>query len=167
MGRAWYKKGFNKNWVPPDILQGLCPQAPKWTQGFIPSLFSQPLIPTGFYFSPRKELYSTCYYAALLLKRYECVLLFLKLLHTSPQGFPGGTTGKESACQCRRHKFDSWVEKIPWRRAWQPTPLFLPGRSHGQRSLGGYDRGVEKSRTRLKQLSMHTYLSMSQIIQPI
>ena len=34
--------------------------------------------------------------------------------------------------------FDSWVGKIPWRRAWQPTPVFLPGESHGQRSLVGY-----------------------------
>ena len=34
--------------------------------------------------------------------------------------------------------FDPWVGKIPWRRAWQPTPVFLPGESHGQRSLAGY-----------------------------
>ena len=41
--------------------------------------------------------------------------------------------GKESACQCRRWKrcgFDPWVGKIPWRRKWQPTPVFLPGKSH-------------------------------------
>ena len=47
-------------------------------------------------------------------------------------GFPGGTSGKEHACQCRRHKrlgFDPLVGKIPWRRAWQPTPVFLPGES--------------------------------------
>ena len=48
-------------------------------------------------------------------------------------GFPGGTTGKESACQCRRCKrcgFNPWVGKIPWRRKWQPTPVFLPRESH-------------------------------------
>ena len=44
---------------------------------------------------------------------------------------------KESACQCRRHVFDPWIGKTPWRRAWQPAPLFLPGESHGQRSLVG------------------------------
>ena len=41
-------------------------------------------------------------------------------------GFPGGRSGKEPACQCgkhKRHEFDLWVEKIPWRRAWQPTPI--------------------------------------------
>ena len=55
-------------------------------------------------------------------------------------GFPGGASGKEPACQRRRHKrrgFNPWDGKIPWRRAWQPTPVFLPGESHGQRSLAG------------------------------
>ena len=55
--------------------------------------------------------------------------------------FPGGSVDKESACQSRRHKrykFDPWVRKISWRRKWQPTSVFLPGESHGQRSLVGY-----------------------------
>ena len=53
--------------------------------------------------------------------------------------FPSGPSGKEPSCQCRRHEtwFDLWVRKIPWRRAWQPTPVFLPRESHGQRSLVG------------------------------
>ena len=49
---------------------------------------------------------------------------------------PGSTSGKEPACQCRRCKrcsFDPWVGKISWRSTWQPTPVFLPGESHGQR----------------------------------
>ena len=54
------------------------------------------------------------------------------------RGFPGGSDSKESACQCRRHRFDPWIGKIPWRRKWQPTPVFLPGKSNGQRSLAGY-----------------------------
>ena len=57
------------------------------------------------------------------------------------RGFPDGAGGKEPACQCRRHKrcgFDPWVRKTPWRKAWQPTPLFLPGELHGQGSLAGY-----------------------------
>ena len=51
-------------------------------------------------------------------------------------GFPGGTSGKEPVCQYRRHKrdsFDPLVGKIPWRRAWQPNPIFLPGKCHGQK----------------------------------
>ena len=54
--------------------------------------------------------------------------------------FPGGTSGKEPTCQCRRHKilgFDPW-RKISWRRKWQPTAAFLPGESHGQGSPASY-----------------------------
>ena len=44
--------------------------------------------------------------------------------------------------------FDPWVRKIPWRRRWQPTPVFLPGKSHGQRSLVGYSPwGCKESNT--------------------
>ena len=53
-------------------------------------------------------------------------------------GLPGWLSSKESACQCRRCEFNPWVKKIPWRMKWQPTLLFLPGKSHGQRSLAGY-----------------------------
>ena len=47
--------------------------------------------------------------------------------------FPGGVSGKEPTCQGRRKRseFDPWVGKIPWRRAWQHAPVFLPGESHG------------------------------------
>ena len=57
------------------------------------------------------------------------------------RAFPGGASGKEPACQGRRlkrHGFTSWVRKISWRRTWQPTLVFLPGESYGQRSLAGY-----------------------------
>ena len=47
-------------------------------------------------------------------------------------------SGQESTCQCRRLGFDPWVGTTPWRRKWQPTPVFLPGKSHGQRNLAGY-----------------------------
>ena len=55
--------------------------------------------------------------------------------------FPAGASGKESACHCRRRKryrLDPCVGKIPWRRAWQSTPGFLPVKFHGQRCLVGY-----------------------------
>ena len=63
------------------------------------------------------------------------------------EGFPGGASGKGLACQCRRHKrcgFNPWLRKIPWRRARQPTPVFLPGESCAQRSLAGYSPQVHK-----------------------
>ena len=53
-------------------------------------------------------------------------------------GFPGGSDSKSVCLQYRRPGFDPWVGKIPWRRKWQPTPVFLPGEAHGQRSLVGY-----------------------------
>ena len=52
-----------------------------------------------------------------------------------------GPSGKEHSCQRRRGKrggFDFWIGKIPWRRAWQPTPVFSPGEFRGQRSLASY-----------------------------
>ena len=53
-------------------------------------------------------------------------------------GRPWWLSGRESTCQCRRHGLDPWVGKIPWRRKWLPTLVFLPGKSSGQRSLVGY-----------------------------
>ena len=47
-------------------------------------------------------------------------------------------SGKESACQCKRRGFYPWILKIPWKRKWQPAPVFLPGKSYGQRSLADY-----------------------------
>ena len=65
-------------------------------------------------------------------------------------GFPGGTSGKKkkkkklknnppaNAGDIKRCGFKPWVRKIPWRMAWQPTPVFLPGQFHGQKGLEGY-----------------------------
>ena len=50
----------------------------------------------------------------------------------------GGPRVKEPTCQCRRHRLDPWIRKMPWSRAWQPTPVFLPGESQGWRNLAGY-----------------------------
>ena len=61
------------------------------------------------------------------------------------KGLSWWLSGKESVCQCRRCKrcrFNPWGRKNPWRRKWQPTPVFLPGESHGQRSLAGYNHST-------------------------
>ena len=61
--------------------------------------------------------------------------------------FPSGTSGKEPACQCRRlkrHRFNPWVRKSLGSRKWQLTPVFLPGKFHGQRSLEAYSLWVTK-----------------------
>ena len=108
------------------------------------------------------------------LYRHKVLSLFTKIVEgfffffshfkiniLNPSRYEGGTSGKESTSQCRRHKkleFDPWVGKIPWRRAWQPTPVFLLGESHGQRSLQATVHGVTKSQTQLKQLSSHAHI---------
>ena len=55
----------------------------------------------------------------------------------NPQGFPWWHSSKEPICQCRRPGFNPWIRKIPRRRKWEPTPEFLPGKSHEQRSPSG------------------------------
>ena len=65
-----------------------------------------------------------------------------------PSGLPRSLSSKESACQCRRCRFNPRVRKMPRRRKWQPTPVFLPGESRGQRTLVGYNpRGHKESDT--------------------
>ena len=58
--------------------------------------------------------------------------------HNLGSGLPGWFSGKESTCKYRRHRFNPWIGKTPWRRKWQPTPVFLPWELHEQRSLAGY-----------------------------
>ena len=76
-------------------------------------------------------------------------------------GLPKYHSGKESACQCRRYKrcgFNPWVGKISWRRKWQPILVFLPRKSHGQRSLVGYSPGDCNSfKNNGAQHSTHTF----------
>ena len=63
-------------------------------------------------------------------------------------GLPWWLSGKEPAYQCKRCRFDPWVGKILWRRKWQHTPVFLPGKSYGQRSLAGCSQ-VKLTQSRL------------------
>ena len=75
-------------------------------------------------------------------------------------GLPRWHSGKEFACQCRRPKFNSWVGKIPWRRKWQPAPVFLPGEFHGQRSLPGYSPWGRKELDTMEWLTLSLSLSL-------
>ena len=72
-------------------------------------------------------------------ERKKVIPLVLKQSSDTRQGFPGGISGKKSACPDRRHKrcvFNPWVRKIPWKRKWLSTLVFLPVES--QRSLADY-----------------------------
>ena len=63
------------------------------------------------------------------------VLQKVKHNYQVTQSFPDGSDGKTICPQRRRPRFDPWTGKIPWERKWLPTPVFWPGKSHGQRSL--------------------------------
>ena len=98
--------------------------------------------PMGF---PRQE-----YWSGVPFPEHHPVLLLLLLFFV-----PGDSTGKEPACQCRSCKrwgFNPWVGKIPWRREWQSTPVLLPGKSHGQKSLVGYSLWSHKELDMTEQL---------------
>ena len=71
-------------------------------------------------------------------------------------GFAGGSDAKEPACQCRRRGLHPWVMKIPWRRKWQPAPVFLPGEFYGRRSLsGGYNLWGQKELDTIERPGSH------------
>ena len=78
-------------------------------------------------------------------------------------------SGKEPGCQCRRHRrhgFNPWVRKISWRRKWQPTPVFLPGKSHRQRSLVGYSPWGHTESDLTEQAHVHA-LGMLRVLLPL
>ena len=84
---------------------------------------------------PIREVPSSGCYFSDQLQLWKITIVFLVT-----KGFPDGSDHKEPACQCRRPKrpgFFPWVGTIPWRRKWQPTPVFLPGEFHGHGSLVG------------------------------
>ena len=88
----------------------------------------------------------------IIHKQHLSMSTFLKL--------PRWPTGKESTCQCRRCRrrgFDPWAGKIPWRRKCQLTPIFLPGRSHGQSSLEGYSPWGGKESDMTERLSTYAH----------
>ena len=124
--------------APTSVHAGVCP-----AEGNLSVPFPTQIIADAFRFSPGD--------VPLVVRRPMLTGSWLcpapRPSHSLPDfvsrvlGLPRWLSGKESACQCRRPKrcrFDPWVGKMPWRRAWPPTPVFLPGKSHGQRSLVGY-----------------------------
>ena len=78
-------------------------------------------------------------------------------IHLRKPGTPGGSDGKESACSAGHPGFDPYVRKIPWRRKWQPTPVFLPGKSHGWRSLAGYGPWGHKESDTTERVHFHPF----------
>ena len=90
------------------------------------------------------------------------IILYLDLnvfnqFHTAEWGFPGGSVSEESVCSAGDLGFDPCIGEIPWRRNWQPTPVFLPGKSHGEMSLAANSMGLQELDT-TGLLNLPTYL---------
>ena len=77
---------------------------------------------------------------------------------------PWWLSGQESTCQYRRLGFDLWVGRTPWRRKQQPTLVFLPGESQGQRSLMGYSPWIQRFRHNLATKTTHTIWKASVLL---
>ena len=92
-----------------------------WAPPLVPQLLCPALSASAF---PSLDLFTSLLLLFLLILGTTQVVLVVK--------------NKQLLLKRCRFKFNPWVRKIPWRRKWQPTPVFLPGESHGQRSLGGY-----------------------------
>ena len=110
----------------------------------------------------RRILYHQCHVGSpnfcLLLNKTTFLILKTVPLLTEPKNarrLPRWHSGKESTCQCRRCGFDPWVRKTPWRRKQEPTPVFLPEESHGQRSLVSYSPWGHKE-SDVTELLTHT-----------
>ena len=97
----------------------------------------------------------------VMLKYLFIIFQFLSFLDILlQQGSPDGASGKEPDCQCRRPtrgRLEPWVGKIPWRRAWQPTPGFSPGKSQGQKSLEDPSSQYHKETDMTEHTRAHTH----------
>ena len=102
-------------------------------------------------------------------RSWSCVYRLLRFCCHLLSGLPRSRSGKESACQFRSCRFDPWVGKIPWRRKWQPSPIFLPGKSLGQRSLVDYSLwGHRKSWTWLSDWTKQQLaFGLDKLYQPL
>ena len=111
-------------------------------------------------YSLKNILKITCMGYAYVIKSWNHVSIMPLLLNSVVAsyllGFPGGSDSKESACNVGRPRFNPRVGKIPWRRKWQPTSIFLPGEFHGMKSLAGYSPWGHKESYKTERLHFST-----------
>ena len=108
-----------------------------WFPEHHPSECSMVFCHLSFSTKCRDNIFHFCYILHEIILHSSSVNIQQNSVHYSPRWL----SGKESACRCRRCKrrrFSPWVQKIPWKRKWQPTPVFFPGKFYGQRSLTDY-----------------------------
>ena len=90
---------------------------------------------------PRENTYGckvSAFFSSTALSSFRILFHLFHLVYYLSLGLPWWLRWGRLCLQCGRPRFNSWVRKIPWRREWLPTPVFLPGELHGQRRLAGY-----------------------------
>ena len=102
------------------------------------------------------DIFNMIYYS-VLVKIMSLTKYLPTLLYRKPSQVALVVKNSLAIAGHKKCRFNPWVKKIPWRRAWQPSPIFLPGESHGQRNLEGTVHRAAKSQTQMKQLSLHTF----------
>ena len=151
---SWDPSGKNPGVRCHALLQGFFP-APEYYPRIL--LFCL-LHPSGGLPGPANMCTSWERSSSLGSRPWQWLLALQKILRVLLR-FPWWLRESSVCLWCRRPGFDPWVGKIPWRRKWQPTPVLLPGKSHGQRSLVGYSPwGHEESDT-TEWLHFHFSLS--------
>ena len=104
-----------------------------------------------------------CVYTHIYIHTHTYIYTHIR---THTEGFPGSSDGKESTCHAGDLSSIPGLGRPPWRREWLPTLVFLPGESHGQRSLTSYTPWVTKSQTRWATNTFtfpHTYIQSSSL----
>ena len=127
----------------PWVCSDSCPLS-QWCHPTISSsvvLFSscpQSFPASGSFSTSSTNPHSICFLATAELSLLVCPSALWSSYTALLKGFLIGDSGKQSAFQwCRRHRFSLWIGELSWWRKWKPSPVFLPGESHGQRSLVG------------------------------
>ena len=95
----------------------------------------------------------------------HCFMKSPELIHFHSARLLWWLRGSSICLRCRRPEFDPWVRKIPWRRTWQPTPVLLPGESHGRRSLVGYSPRGHKESDTTERLHFHFQCQMQHLVE--
>ena len=116
---------FSLNWLSKHICEVSCYQ-------------------TNYYCCQWCAKHCTNCFVNLSLSHSLTVCLYIYVYIQQMCGLPWRLSSEQSVCLCWRHRFNPWVKKTPWRRKWQPTPVFLPGEFHRQRSLVDYRPWVMK-----------------------
>ena len=139
---VWVNSGSCWETGKPGMLQSMGSQSQtrlsNWTELNMPACYL-PFVALA-YTPSRADASYNCKFPSTLIFHFSNICQWYLNFHFPKYTLwlPSWFSGKESAWPCRKCRFDPQIKRIPWRRAWQPAPVLMPGESHGQRSLAGY-----------------------------